>query len=509
MSRYYITTPIYYVNDVPHIGHAYTTVAADVLARYHRTDGANVFFLTGTDEHGAKVAAAAEARGESPQVFVDSIVDRFVSAWKELSISNDMFIRTSSARHKAGAQAFLMQLYESGYIYKGVYDGLYCVGCERFLTESELTSSGLCPDHQRPPVPYSEENWFFRLSAFGDQILRAISNPKDEQHFSIEPPARKNEILGKLRLGLQDISISRKTVEWGIPLPWDETQTCYVWVEALMNYVTAIGYHDDRETFQKYWPADLHLMAKEILWFHTVIWPAMLMAVGLPTPRKVYAHGFFTLNGRKMSKSLGNVVSPTELVERFGVDASRYLLLSEFPFGVDGNISLDSFASRYHADLANDLGNLLNRTVNMVNRYLDGACPPAPAARSPEDELLAEIAGGLSQTVRHALERLEFTGATDAIRATVSRANRYVDVTQPWVVARTDRARVSSILFHLIETLRLIGIELLPFMPDRATSLLTQIGVPATAAGTRTWGGFADWSRVAQRPEPLFPRLDT
>ncbi|MBM4417413.1 MAG: methionine--tRNA ligase [Chloroflexi bacterium] len=509
MSRYYITTPIYYVNDVPHIGHAYTTVAADVLSRYYRADGADVLFLTGTDEHGAKVAAAAEARGESPQVFVDLIVDRFISAWKDLSISNDTFIRTSSDRHKAGAQAFLMRLYDSGYIYKGVYDGLYCVGCERFLTEPELTSSGLCPDHQRAPVPYSEENWFFRLSAFGDQILRAISNPKAEHHFSIEPSARKNEILGKLRLGLQDISISRKTVEWGIPLPWDRTQTCYVWVEALMNYVTAIGYHDDRETFLKYWPADLHLMAKEILWFHTVIWPAMLMAIGLPTPKKVYAHGFFTLNGRKMSKSLGNVVSPTELVERFGVDASRYLLLSEFPFGIDGNISLDSFASRYHADLANDLGNLLNRTVNMVNRYLDGACPAAPAERSPEDRILADVAGDLSQTVRLALDRLEFTGATDAIRATVSRTNRYVDVTQPWVVARTDRARVSAILYHLIETLRLIGIELLPFMPNRAASLLTQIGVPAAAAGTRTWGGFADWSRVVQRPEPLFPRLDT
>ncbi|MHB8674806.1 MAG: methionine--tRNA ligase, partial [Candidatus Limnocylindrales bacterium] len=374
MSKYYVTTPIYYVNDVPHIGHAYTTVAADVLARYHRRRGDDVFFLTGTDEHGAKIAEAAAKHGVTPKQYVDEIVERFKTAWRELEVSNDFFVRTSDPHHEAGVAFFLETLYTSGDIYKGVYEGLYCVGCEQFKTEEDLVN-GLCPYHNTAPKWYSEENYFFRLSRYQDALLRALTDANDPNHYVVNPPSRLNEVLGKIRLGLSDVSISRASISWGVPLPFDPSQVVYVWVDALLNYATAIGYPDDPTTFRRYWPANLHLMAKDILWFHAVLWPAMLIAAGLKPAREVFAHGFFTIGGQRMSKTLGNVIAPSDLVAAFGADAARYLLLTDFPFGSDGDVNLDGFVQRYNAELANDLGNLLNRTTSMVNRYYGGQIP--------------------------------------------------------------------------------------------------------------------------------------
>jgi methionyl-tRNA synthetase len=506
VNKFYLTTPIYYVNDVPHIGHAYTTIAADVLARYQRARGADVYFLTGTDEHGVKVAEAAAARGVPPRQFVDEIVPRFQEAWRGLGIGYDYFIRTSDERHERGARKFLARLHEVGDVYKGLYEGLYCVGCERFYQPDELTPEGNCPLHLRPPERYAEENYFFRLSAYAEALTRAIGDPSDRNHFAIDPPARRNEILGKLQGGLQDISISRASLTWGIQLPWDPSQTCYVWIEALMNYVTAVGYGDDEAQFRRYWPAELHLMAKDILWFHSVIWPAMLISAGLAVPRRVYAHGFFTINGQKMSKTLGNVIAPGELVDRYGADASRYLLLSEFPFGVDGNVSLESFNQRFNADLANDLGNLLNRTVSMINRYFEGAVPPAGPEVDPADRELTAAASGLAERVDRAFPALEFSVGLEAVRSVVSGANRYVDATQPWSLARSDRSRLGAVLHNVAEALRLIAHELQPVMPGAAAALLAQLGL--ADAGERRWGAFPEGARVAARPRPLFPKLE-
>jgi methionyl-tRNA synthetase len=504
VDKFYLTTPIYYVNDVPHIGHAYTTIAADVIARYHRARGVDVFFLTGTDEHGAKVAEAAAARGVDPKRFVDEIVPRFQDAWRALDISHDYFIRTSDERHEDGARKFLAKMYAADDVYKGTYSGLYCVGCERFYQPDELTPDGKCPLHLRAPEQYSEENWFFRLSKYGQLLERAIADGQ----FQVEPVSRKNEVLGKIRAGLQDISISRASLTWGIQLPWDPSQTCYVWIEALMNYVTAIGYGDDPEQFARYWPAEVHLMAKDILWFHSVIWPAMLISAGIAPPRTVFAHGFFTINGQKMSKSLGNVIAPQELVERYGADASRYLLLSEFPFGVDGNIALDSFDQRFNADLANDLGNLLNRTVSMINRYFEGAVPSLPAPPDATDEPLVSAAAALDGRIEQALAGLEFSVAMEGVRSVVSAANRYVDQTQPWALAKSDRVRLAAVLANLAEVLRVVAIQLQPVMPGAAARMLEQLGLAADLPGGRAWGAFPRDARVIARPTPLFPKLE-
>jgi methionyl-tRNA synthetase len=506
VSKFYLTTPIYYVNDVPHIGHAYTTIAADVLARYHRGRGDDVFFLTGTDEHGAKVAEAAAARGKSPKEFVDEIVGHFKAAWQQLDLSYDYFIRTSDVRHEDGVRKFFERWETSGDIYKGVYEGLYCVACERFYAEDELVD-GLCPDHGTPPIPYSEENYFFRLSRYGDVLTKAINDSDDPNHYEIEPAARRNEVLGKLRLGLQDISISRASLSWGVPLPFDPSHTAYVWIDALLNYATAVGYGDDPAQFARYWPADLHLLAKDILWFHAVIWPAMLISNGVRPPRKVYAHGFFTVNGQKMSKTRGNVIAPAQLVERYGADGARYLLLSEFPFGTDGNVALNSMDQRFNSDLANDLGNLLNRTVSMVNRYYQGAVPPAGAVQ-PVDEELRRAAEGLGPQVERALDRLEFSVALEVTRSAVTAANRYVDATQPWALARIDRDWLATVLRTLVEAERLIALELMPFIPGSATRMLGQLGVDAANPGERRWGAYPADGRVVPKPTPLFPKLE-
>src|SRR5579883_809858 len=505
MAKYYITTPIYYVNDVPHIGHAYTTVAADVLARHHRRLGDDVLFLTGTDEHGAKIAEAATRHGVTPKAYVDEIVERFKSAWRALEISNDFFIRTSDPRHEAGVAAFLETLYNAGDIYKGVYEGLYCVGCEQFKTEEDLVN-GLCPYHNLAPKWYSEENYFFRLSKYQDALLNALTDPSDPNHYLVNPPARLNEVLGKLRLGLTDVSISRASLTWGVPLPFDPNQVVYVWVDALLNYITAIGYPANPAEFHHYWPANLHLMAKDILWFHAILWPAMLLAAGLRPPREIFAHGFFTIGGQRMSKTLGNVIAPSDLVEKFGADAARYLLLTDFPFGTDGDVNLDGFVNRYNAELANDLGNLLNRTVSMVNRYL-GSAVPAPGPAEAADQELKAMALAMFEQMDRAFAGLEFVAAADAVRAVVARANRYVEEMAPWKLARTDPARLATVLAYLAETERLIAVALWPFMPTISERMLDQLG--ANNILTPGWGGISPGTRVAEQPRPLFPRIET
>ena len=509
MGTFYVTTPIYYANDFPHIGSAYTTVAADVLARYHRRRGDSTFFLTGTDEHGAKVAEAAAQQGLEPKAFADRIAAGFQDAWRSLNISNDYFIRTTDPRHEAGVQAFLQALFDRGEIYRGKYEGLYCVGCEAYVAQEDLID-GLCPIHRRLAIVYSEDNYFFRLSKYGGILQRAVTNPTDPNFYQIGPATRRNEVLGRLRGGLADISISRASLTWGIPLPFDPSQTAYVWIDALLNYITAAGYHDDPETFRRLWPG-VNLIGKDILWFHAVIWPAMLIAAGVRPPKLVYAHGFFTINGQKMSKSLGNVIVPSELIDRFGVDGARYLLASEFPFGVDGDVSIPSFIARYNAELANDLGNLLNRTVSMINRYWFGEVPD-PGERT--DHLDDELEARANRTVSEYFERIEaldFPGTVVAIRDLVARANRYVDETAPWTLAKSDRVRLASVLYSLGECLRLIAELIWPFMPGAAEAMVEQLGTTLAAEGWQSgvlgWGHLPVGARVT-RPLPLFPRIE-
>ncbi len=515
MSKFYLTTPIYYANDVPHIGHAYTTIAADTLTRYYRMRGCDALLLTGTDEHSANVAAAAAARGLSPQAFTDEVNAVFGEAWRTLNIRYDEMVRTTSARHEAGVKAFVQDLYDKGEIYKGRYEGLYCVGCEKFMAEEDLVE-GKCPDHRREPIWFAEENYFFRLSKYTDILLKAIEDPDDPHHFEIDPPTRRNEVLGKLRVGLSDISISRTSQPWGIPVPFDPSQTIYVWVDALLSYITGIGYGDNREQFRHYWPADLHLMAKDILWFHTIIWPAMLISAGIPVARRVFAHGYFTIDGQKMSKSLGNVIRPAQLVERFGVDAARYLVLTAFPFGTDGDISLDGFANAYNASLANDLGNLLNRTVSMINRYFQGRVPAPQGDPTELDDDLWSVVSRIFPAMEQAFSALAFSDALAEAWQLVGRANKYVEENAPWALAKTDRDRLASVMYNLAESLRLIAYAIYPAMPDTAAAIASQLGIEFQAPEgearidwerVTAWGGYPAGNKVSEKPQPLFPRL--
>lgn len=509
MGKFYVTTPIYYVNDVPHVGHAYTTIAADVLARYHRLLGDETFFLTGTDEHGAKIAEAAHDHGKDPKAYADEIVAQFKDAWRSLNISNDYFVRTTDLRHEQAVQAFLSVLHDRGDIYRGRYEGVYCVGCERFVTEDDLVD-GKCPLHLREPVVYSEDNYFFRLSKYQEPLTRAISDPNDPNHYEVSPPSRKNEVLGKLRLGLADISVSRAALTWGIPLPFDSSQTTYVWVDALLNYITAIGYADDQLTFQRLWPAELQLMAKDILWFHSVIWPAMLLGAGLRPPRQVFAHGFFTIEGQKISKTVGNIIRPHELLERFGADATRYLMLTELPLGADGDISIGSFTSRYNADLANDLGNLVNRVVTMINRYFEGVIP-SPVGETPTDRELVVMAESAIAAYQRAFDDVSPHAALSALWQLVTRANKYVEEMAPWGLAKTNRQRLATVLYNLVEALRVIALAVSPAMPETSRRICSTLGIELDLGGdwqeTKRWGGTAPGTRVEPKPEALFPRF--
>jgi len=479
MTKFYVTTPIYYVNDVPHIGHAYTTIAADVLARYHRLMGDDVFFLTGTDEHGQNIERIAAAQGVTPQTYCDSIVGRFKELWRMLDITNDYFVRTTDERHIEAVQTFARDLLESGDVYRGTYSGWYCPRCEAFYQPDELLAENLCPDHQRPVEWTDEDNYFFALSRYQERLRHLIADTDFAQ-----PEARRSELLGVLRQGLQDFSISRERVKWGVPLPDDPEQVLYVWVDALLNYITAIGYGDDQETFERYWPADVHLMAKEIIRFHCLYWPALLMAIGLPVPRLVFAHGWLTKDGQKLSKTTGNVIDPFDLVQRFGSDAVRYFFLREGAFGADWDYTEAAFVRRYNADLANDMGNLLNRTVRMVVRYFDGVVPEPTSKKELIDQRLLAPAAQLGGRIRDAVQRVALQEVLAHAWNLVAQANKYVQDTAPWELAsaraegsQAAGRRLATVLYNLVDILRLLGYTVWPVLPRKSEELVRQLGL--------------------------------
>ena len=505
---FYVTTPIYYVNDEPHIGTAYTTLAADVLARYHRLKGREVFFLTGTDEHGQKVAEAAEARGESPQAWADKMFSLFTDTWKLLDISNDDFIRTTQERHTRVAQLFIERLKESGDVYLGSYEGWYCVHDESFLLTSQLVEDA-CPECGRPVDWVKEENYFFRLSRYSDKVLRHI----EENPEFVQPESRRNEVVSFIKLGLEDQSISRTSLTWGIPLPFDSRHVMYVWFEALLNYISAIDYGTDEERFDRTWPADLHLVGKEILRFHAVIWPAMLMAAGLPLPKRVFAHGWLTVEGEKMSKSKGNVVRPSVLVDEYGVDAYRYYFMREFSFGIDGNFSRRTLLKRYNAELANDLGNLVSRVLTMVDKYRDNVVPE-PGPPGTEENILRERSSALVDSLDRRLAAPAFNDALAEIWEFIHAVNRYVDVSAPWSLAKDASlgADLDRVLYNSMEGLRVISLFISPFMPGTAARIWERLGIGeplenAQLPGSASWGGLPVGAGTV-RGDALFPRKE-
>lgn len=472
-KKFYITTPIYYTNQAPHIGTAYTTIAADVLARYHRQKGDDVLFLTGTDEHGEKIAQAAKKAGKSPQEFVDGIAEEFKKAWKKLNISYDDFIRTTDEKHKRGVEKFLSKLKESGKVYQDEYRGLYCTDCEKFITKKELVD-GKCPDHQKEPGLISETNYFFKLKDFLPRVKKLIEDDK----ILIEPQERKKEVLSLIDQDLGNFSISRQNVEWGIPLPFDKKQNIYVWVEALQNYVTAIGYEDNKEKFNQYWPADLHLIGKDIIKFHAIFWPALLLAVGLELPKKIFIHGFFTIDGQKMSKTLGNVVDPIYLADKYGVDPLRYFLLREIAFGQDGDFSIKRFKERYNADLANGLGNLVSRVLTLTGKI---------KIIDKEGELTEKIEP-VRKKYQEALDQIKFNEALESVWRLIGFCDEYIEKNKPWELIKNDQEKAGEILSELLVSLKEISSLLEPFLPDTAEEIKLQL-------------------KDNKKGESLFPRL--
>lgn len=504
-EKFYITTPIYYVNDVPHIGHAYTTIAADVLSRYHKLSGDNVFFLTGTDEHGAKIAEAAEKAGKKPQDFVDSLIPKFQNAWKKLNIEYDEFIRTTDSKHEKIVQDLVTKLQKNGYVAKRKYEGLYCVGCEKYYNESELLD-GKCPDHKTKCIRQSEENYFFLLAKAAKDTKLYEKIKKDE--IKVAPEARKNEILGKIKAGLEDVSISRENVEWGIKFPGDESQTIYVWVDALINYFSATKIYKNGPV----WPADLHLMAKDILWFHAIIWPSFLMAVGEKPPKEVFAHGFFTINGQKMSKSIGNVIDPVKIAEKYGADALRYALLREFPFGEDGDISEEKIAEIYGSELAAGLGNLISRVLTMTVKYLSGEIPHT---KRNIDEHELRVGGSFNwkkayKIYDESVENLQFNRALEAISKVVKTCDQYIDKEKPWEIS-DDKEELRWIIRGLLETIHQIAWMVYPFMPDISQKIARNLSIKGLLGKSpdikESWS-FLDENTKVKKPEPLFPRIE-
>jgi methionyl-tRNA synthetase len=507
-KTFYVTTPIYYVNDRPHIGTAYTTVAADATARYQRLQGREVFFLTGTDEHGQHVARAAEAHGVSPQEWADTMVEYFSRLWNRLNISNDYFIRTTSSKHMEAAQKLIAKLYENGDIYLDTYEGWYCVPDETFWLPSQLID-GRCPQCGREVELVKEENYFFRLSKYGEAVLEHIENNPD----FVEPEMRRNEVVSFIKQGLDDQSISRKTLTWGIPLPFDPGQVMYVWFDALINYISAIDYGIDDAAFAEIWPADYHLIGKEILRFHAIIWPAMLIAADLPLPRHVFAHGWLTVEGEKMSKSKGNVLDPDELMDEFGVDGYRYYFLREFSFGYDGNFSRENMLGRYNSELANVLGNMVSRILAMIERYRGGVVPEAGTAEAA-DAALAESAQVSVTELENAMSKPAFNEALQAIWNFLGDINRYVDETAAWDLNKDPSlsSRLDAVLYNQVEGVRLASLLVLPFIPYTAEGMWERLGysdsiydhrMPAEAA----WGLFPAGQKVA-KGSALFPRIE-
>ena len=502
---YYITTPIYYPSDKLHIGHAYCTTIADTLARFHRAKGEDVFFLTGSDEHGLKIQRKAQEKGITPIEYVDAIIANFKQLWNELNISNNDFIRTSEERHHKVVQDVLTKIFEQGDIYKKNYEGLYCVPCESYWLERQLVD-GKCPDCGRPVEKMQEESYFFKLSKYQDWWLQFI----EENPNFIQPASRRNEMINFVKQGLEDLCITRTTFDWGIPVPFDKKHVVYVWFDALLNYLTGIKYGTDDAMFNKFWPASLHLVGKEIVRFHTIIWPIMLKAMGVELPQKVYGHGWLVIDGDKMSKSKGNVIDPLALIDEFGADAIRYFLLREIVFGNDGNFSRDALITRINSDLANDLGNLLHRTVSMIEKYHGGVVTNAGVSEAVDEDLQALVKTTVANFEKD-MDAMEINSAIKGVWALISRANKYIDETGPWILAKDEAkaARLQTVMYNLAETLRVVAILVAPFIPSTSPKIYTQLGLEVPAEFLLTDAEFGKMkSTKVQKGEPLYPRIE-
>jgi methionyl-tRNA synthetase len=509
-KTFYITTPIYYPSGKLHIGHAYSTVAGDAISRYKRMRGYDVRYLTGTDEHGQKIQRKAEEKGVTPQAYVDEIVSGIQDLWKKLEITNDDFIRTTEERHKKVVAKIFDQLVKQGDIYLDEYEGWYCTSDESFFTERQLVD-GYCPDCGGKVEMVKEESYFFKMSKYVDRLVQYY----DEHPEFIQPESRKNEMLNNfIKPGLEDLAVSRTTFDWGVKVPGDPKHVIYVWIDALSNYITALGYGtDDDEKFKKYWPADVHLMSKEIVRFHTIYWPIMLMALDLPLPKKVFAHGWILMKDGKMSKSKGNVVDPVSLIDRYGLDALRYYLLREVPFGSDGVFTPEGFVERTNFDLANDLGNLLNRTVAMIVKYFDGKLPEYRLGETAVDESLEAMINETVKQVEDALENMQFSVALSSIWQLISRTNKYIDETEPWVLAKDEASiqRLGNVMAHLVDSLRVVAVMLQPFLTKAPVEIFKQLGIQDEAL--KEWESIYELGQVkagtqVEKGSPIFPRLD-